>query len=332
MHKSRIFFGAITLLFILLTGCNKDKEPSEEIVVVANRAGASVSYIDAHTNQVAHLQTIPNSEPMYAVYVPEKDRVYVGDRAQSKVHVVNPVTYSIESSIDVGKGVWHMWADGKSRQLWVANDVDKSLSVIDLASGKVVATIELGIRPHDVFLTKDGSRAYVSVFTGNDNADSIYLFSTATYKKLAAKAVGKDPHLFHQSKGNRLFVPCQSGNLFVLNGANLNEITNIPLPGAHGVNISPDNKYLYVSNITGNQIYTLDAATLTLVGAPLPTLLNTPHNISLNASGKKLFLTHSGATSNSVAVYDVSNGTLTNGNIISTGANPFGITCYKREL
>jgi YVTN family beta-propeller protein len=322
----------IALLAMLISACKKDDTPTEEIVVVANRGGASISYIDASTNQVVHTQAIPGSEPMYAVYVASKDRLYVGDRAQSKVHIIDPATHTVEKSIGVGNGVWHMWADGKSRQLWVTNDLDKSVSVIDLASDVVVNTIPLGIKPHDVFLTENGAHAYVSVVTGDDSPDSVYLFSTANFKKIAAQAVGKDPHLFHQKKGNRLYVPCQSGNLFVLNGANLNEIKNIPLAGAHGVFLSPDDKYLYVSNLPGAQIYTLDLSTLALGQPPLPALLNTPHNIALNVSGKKLFLTHSGAASNSVAIYDVSNGALTNGNIVTTGTNPFGIVRYKREL
>ncbi|MBV6441040.1 MAG: YncE family protein [Haliscomenobacteraceae bacterium CHB4] len=334
MQKPQFIFrsGFFLVLLLLMAGCKKDNVPLEEIVVVANRAGSSLSYIDAQTNKVVHYQVIPGSEPMYAVYVPGKDRLYVGDRAQSKVHVINPATYSIENSITVGNGVWHMWADGKGKQLWVSNDVDKSISVIDIASGSVVATIPLGIKPHDVFVTEEGSKAYVSVFTGNDTPDSVYMFSTANYKKLAAAAVGKDPHLFHQTKGNQLFVPCQSGNLFVLNGATLKEIENIPAPGAHGVYLSPDNNYLYVSNITGNQIITVNTSTLTVSGQPVPAMLNTPHNITLNASGKKLFLTHSGAASSSVAIYDVSNGILTNGNVVTAGTNPFGLVYYKREV
>lgn len=332
MHKIPIFLKVIALLAILISACKKDETPIEEMVVVANRGGASISYIDANTNQVVHTQAIPGSEPMYAVYVSSKDRLYVGDRAQSKVHVINPATRIVEKSIGVGNGVWHMWADGKSKQLWVTNDLDKSVSVIDLTTDAVVQTISLGIKPHDVFVTENGAHAYVSVFSGNDSPDSIYLFSTANFKKLAAQAVGKDPHLFHQKKGNRLYVPCQSGNLFVLNGANLNEVKHIPLHGAHGVFLSPDDKYLYVSNITGSQVYTLDLSTLALSEPPLPALLSTPHNITLSTSGKKLFLTHSGAASSSVAIYDVSNGALTNGNIVATGTNPFGIVRYKREL
>ncbi len=332
MHQLSILFRVPVLFLVILSGCKKDKNAAEEIVVIANRGGSSISYIDAQSNQVVHTQTIPGSEPMYAVYAGEKDRLYVGDRAQSKVHVIDPATRQVESSIDVGKGVWHIWADGKGRQLWVSNDLDKSLSVIDLDAGAVVATIQLGSKPHDVFVTDEGSRAYVSVFTGNDSPDSVFLFSTATYKKLAARAVGKDPHLFHQAKGNRLYVPCQSGNLFVLNGANLDEVKNIPLPGAHGVNVSPDGKYLFVSNLPGGQLFTVNTATLSVSGAPLPALLATPHNIALNESGKKLFLTHSGAASNSVAVYDVANGVLTNGTIVSAGTNPFGLTFYKRSI
>ena len=102
----------------------------EENVVIANRNAGSISFIDANTNKVLKTLSIPGAAPMYVVYVPKKDKLYVGDVFGNKVHVIDPKTKEVENSINVGVGVFHMYADGLGKQLWVVNDVDKTISVM----------------------------------------------------------------------------------------------------------------------------------------------------------------------------------------------------------
>jgi YVTN family beta-propeller protein len=142
-----------TLLIASLTGlagCKKDntglqemQTEHEEVVVVANKAGASITFINAKNDEVMKSLSIPGSEPMYVVFVPRYDKLYVGDRQQKKIHVINPATQLVEQSISVGNGVFHMWADAVGKALWVVNDADQTISVIDLASNTVVKTISL---------------------------------------------------------------------------------------------------------------------------------------------------------------------------------------------
>ena len=342
MKNLLITFGlGMALLVMTFTACKKDDDDDdpqvkvdEEVVVVANRNNASISFINAGTNAVINQIELPGSEPMYVVYVAAKDRVYVGDRAQNRVHIINPQTKVIEGGISVGDGVFHMWADAQGKQLWVVNDVDNSISIIDLGNNNVIQTINLGIQPHDVFLNKSGTKAYVSVFSGSLLLpDSVYHYSTNTFDKLGAQAVGKDPHLFHIENNNRLFVACQSGDLYTLNGENLNEISVLPLTGAHGIFASPDQNYMYLSNITGSDLYTVNATTGAMHGSSVNAILGSPHNIVVNMAGDKMFVTHSGATSNKVSAYTISNGNIFSaGAEITTGINPFGIAYYRRTV
>lgn len=333
-----LFLGAsIPLLTI---SCNKDDsvmekdEPMyEEIVAVANRGNSSVSFIDARKNSVISTLTIPASELMYLVYVPKNDKLYVGDRAAKKVHVINPQTKMVESSINVGAGVFHMWADGLSKQLWVNNDRDKTISVIDLSTNAVIKTIAVDTSPHDVFLTKDGSTAYVSVIAGLDKPNKIYMYRTSDFTKTGEVEVGIEPHLYHLSNSNKLYAPCQiSGDLYVLNGATLAIESKKVYVGAHGIAASTDQQRIYVTNISGKQLFSMnkDAEPLTTVDIKE----NTPHNLVLNEAGTMLYTTHSGAAANKVSFYEVNNsGAITNEKIITTaGVNPFGITYYKRQV
>lgn len=336
MTKSNLL-TSVWLLALIFTfiSCNKTDiaKQYEEVVVVANRGSANVSFIDAKTNQITNKLSIPNSEPMYVVYVAEKDKLYVGDRAGKKIHIVNPTTKILEGAISVGNGVFHMWADGQGKQLWVNNDIDNSISVIDLTNNKVVKTINIGQKPHDVFLTKDGKKAYVSIINSDaSKADKVFMYSTADYNKTGEISVGKDPHLYHLSNTNTLYIPCQSGQVYSVSGSDLSLISIISFSGAHGIFPSPDQNNLFVTNISGQQIYSINAKNNTQNGSAIAALYATPHNISINEMGDKMFVTHSGASANNVSIYGINGSTISGTSTIISGTNPFGLTYYKREL
>jgi YVTN family beta-propeller protein len=339
MKKTNVIIG-LKMMFLatFFIGCSKDDDNTttktyEERVVVANRGGGSISFIDATSNQVTNTLSIADSEPMYVVYVSSKDKLYVGDRAGKKIHIVNPQTKVVESAVTVGNGVFHMWADGQGKQLWVNNDLDNTISVIDLNTSTVIQTINVGMKPHDVFLTKDATKAYVSVFNSDVTMpDKIFMYSTSTYTKTGEVSVGKDPHLFHLSNTNKLFVPCQSGQVYTLNGNDLSVTSNTAFVGAHGIFSTPDQNNVFVTNISGGQLYSINASTNIQNGTALSSLSTTPHNIVVNEAGNKMFVTHSGATATSVSTYTVNSATLTAGTTITAGTNPFGLTYYKREV
>jgi YVTN family beta-propeller protein len=305
--------------------------PIEEKVVVANRGAGSISFIDAKSNMLAKTLSIPNSEPMYVVYVPKTDKIYVGDRAGKKIHVINPQSYQVEKSIDAGDGIFHMWTDGQGKELWVVNDIDNTISVIDLSTNAITITIDIDAKPHDVFVTEDGLTAYVSVFTENTASDMVYKFSTSTYAKTGEASVGKEPHLYHLSS-NKLFVPCQSGQVYILDPNTMNIISEKDYVGAHGIFAAPDMNAVFVSNISGNQLYSINSATGEQLQNPVESSGVTPHNIVVNSKGDKMFVTHSNISVNAVSVYNLTGeGTITPSASIQSGANPFGLSYYKRE-
>ncbi|MDI9311323.1 MAG: YncE family protein [Limnohabitans sp.] len=332
---------SIFLLSFIIFSCNDDNDSVqetpitvyEEIIAVANRASSSISLIDANSNRVLNTISITGSEPMYIVYSQSKNKLYVGDRAAKKIHVINPSTKTVETSITVGNGVFHMWADGAGNKLWVNNDSDNTISVIDLNTNTVIQTINIGMKPHDVFVTKDGTKAYVSVFNSDATMpDKIFLYNATTYAKVTEANVGKDPHLFHLPTSNKLYVPCQSGQIYTLNGDDLSQISNTNFVGAHGIFASANQSTLFVTNISGAQLYSVNPTNTTINGTALSTSVSTPHNIVINEAGNKLFVSHSGATANKVTVYSINGTSLSASGTIDVGTNPFGIAYYKRKI
>jgi DNA-binding beta-propeller fold protein YncE len=322
--KKLILLSAITGI---LYGCGGGSGTLTENVIVTNRGGASLTVIDAKTDAVKQTVAIPGSEPMYVVHVKQTDRLYVGDRAQNKVHVLHPSTFNIEASIDVGRGVSHMWADAKGEQLWVANDVDNTISVIKL-SDRSVRTLSLQDKPHDVFLTADGKTAYVSLLVPNA-PDKVLIFDAQTLTQTSQVNVGEDPHLFFVEQDQKLYVANQEGGLNVFQ-RNLQPDYSLDLAGAHGIFASRSGTHVFMTNISGRQLYSLNTPSKALAEPALNLTVNTPHNLVVNGDDKKLFVTHSGAAANQVTVYNIdAQGKLSFSKALTAGTNPFGIAYYS---
>lgn len=316
--------------------CNKNKSISpsidgfEEKIVVANRNSSSISFIDVESDEITETLDLPGAEPMYVLYAPKTDRIYVGDRAKNKVYIINPDDHQIESSIDVGKGVFHMSADRDGKELWVINDIDNSISVVNLESKSVTNTIQIDAKPHDIFTSHDGATAYVSILTDDVSADKIYKYTTSSYTKNSEVAVGKQPHLYHHPS-NYLYVACESGQLFKIHGNTLAINSEKEYAGAHGITGSLAKNVIFVSNILDKSIFSINPETSDPFQVPFETPERTPHNLVLNADENRLYVTHSGESANTVSVYRVyDNNKIKYCNPIKVGDNPFGLASYKR--
>ena len=319
-----------------------------ERVVVANRGSGTISVINSKSNEVVGTFDLPadmgesTPEPMYVVHTKRWKRVFVGDRANNRVVAFDDRTYEVEGTAPAGAGVFHMWADPFGRQLWVNNDVENTTSVIDPHSMTVIATVPTpadlvasGGKPHDVIVGPSGDFAYVSVLNVAGDSDYVVQFDTSSFEEVGRAAVGKDPHLSLARQHNRLYVPCQNSNVvIVLNRYNLELITTIDVPGAHGAGMSKNGHVFYTANLPGggtNALFTIDTNLNEVIGMPTDSPFPVPHNIALTTNNRRLFLTHSGATADKVTVYGMNGGHPVPQYLdeITVGLNPFGVALVK---
>jgi YVTN family beta-propeller protein len=349
--------GGVLAIAIVLAGAGRAGAWSggwhpEGKIVVANRAGKSISVIDVKTDRVTRTYALPNNgEPMYVVYSPARagcgiderrgrSRIFVGDRANHRVLALDDDDFDIEAVIPVGAGVWHMWADPSEQQLWVAGDIDKTLTVIDTVTLEVLATIPIpaalaaaGGRPHDVILDPASRFAYITV-VGLPGPDVVVQYSTATFLEINSTVVGEDPHLSLARQNHALYVPCQNtNNVFVLDRDTLLPIADpLAVPGAHGAGMTSSGETFYTTNFSGGGVdglFAIDTATNTILGSwdTGNPVIPGPHNIALTPNDRKLYVTHSGATANQVSVYKVSqwDAVPTLSKTLTVGLNPFGL-------
>lgn len=313
-------------------------------IVVANRGSGTISIIDAESHQLTATVSLPPGanapEPMYVVNTRFPNRVWVGDRANNQVVVMDGDSFAVVKTVPCGAGVFHMWADAFGQELWVVNDIDKTCTVVDARRMKAVATIPMpedlvviGARPHDVVLDPFGFSAYVTMINVNPQFDVIVQFCTWTGEELNRAEVGKDPHVSFNWRTWEVYSPCQNSNaVLVLDACSLNITDQISVPGAHGAVTSPDGKRFYTTNIPGlgvDAVFCIDARSNGLVGMPADTPYTTPHNLALTSDGRKLFVTHSGAN-NKVSVCRIRrDGSPQLMGEVTVGNNPFGLAFVR---
>lgn len=83
---------------------------------------------------------------------------------------------------------WEPLRSGGAR-VYVSNGRSGTVSVIDVASNRVVATVEVGKRPWNMAITPDGTKLYVA----NGRSDAVSVIDTAGARRIKDIAVGKRP-------------------------------------------------------------------------------------------------------------------------------------------
>jgi DNA-binding beta-propeller fold protein YncE len=303
-------------------------------VVIANRGSGSISLIDVASDMVMETIVLPGvaPEPMYANYA--RGKLFVGDRGGNQVVVYDAKNFSMIGTVPAGNGVFHQWAHKNSKQLWVVNDVDKTATVIDTKDLSVLMTVPMpedlvmaGYVPHDVYQHPSESFAYVTML-GMDPG-YVVQFDSATFMETARVPVGDDPHLSMSKQQNQLFVASQFGNqVHVFDPVTLDEITVLDVPGAHGAWTTKDGKYFFTTNLPGggtDGIFSIDIRTLSVIDS-VNTPFAVPHNIVVTRN--KLYLTHSGGTSDKVTVWSIGKKMPVPVYLgdVTVGLNPFGLT------
>ena len=306
-------------------------------VVVADRTDQSITVIDVQTDTPTTIEMPDNGEPMYVAYSSTYNRVFVGDRANSRVVVFDADTFAVETTVGTDAGVFHMWASDGNDQLWVNNDIDNTITIIDTVTLDVIDTafapadlVASGGKLHDVIIDPVRPFAYATMIGVAGANDYVVKYSTESFDEVDRQAVGEDPHVSLARQSDLLYVPCQNSNeVVVLNRDTLDSEPSIFVPSAHGAWMSRNGKLFFTTNIAGggtDGVFEIDTQTNAVLDF-WDTPEAVPHNITSTPNGKKLYVTHSGAFSDVVSVYERQNKNEPFMQIITvtTGLNPFGL-------
>jgi YVTN family beta-propeller protein len=136
-----------------------------------------------------------------------------------------------------------------------------TVACVELATGKELAQVDVGLHPADLKLSADGRTLYVA----NANSDTVNVIDVTTHKVTETILVRPDPTLPFGSAPNGLWLAKDEKTLYVANGGN-NAVAVISLrSGKEGRSevrgfipaawypsaVTADDKYLYVANVKG---------------------------------------------------------------------------------
>ena len=204
---------------------------------------------------------------------------------------------------------------------YVADPHTSTVSVIDTASNKLVATIADGVYPWGLAITPDGSRVYVADTVSN----SAVVIDTASNKVVATVAVGNNPiGAAVTPDGSRAYVANAFANsVSVIDTADNIVVATITVgDGPYGLAFTPDGSRAYVANSQSSAfnpgtVSVIDTASNTVTGTIIVGV--NPLGVAITPDGRRAYVTNGGDFT--VSVIDTANNTVTA--TVAVGAIPF---------
>lgn len=283
-----------------------------ETLLVANQHDQSLSFIDTTSNKV--IATVPVggvtghelavSPDGKRAFVPIYGNAGVGRAGTdgSEISVIDLGTRHIVGKVDFGHGVRpHCAAFGPDGMLYVSTELDKSISVIDPRTLKIVGAIPTDQEQSHMFvLSKDGKRGY----TANVGPGTVSVLDIPARKTIAIIPISSNTQRISISRdGSMVFTADQkTPQLAVIDTATNKVKTWVLLSSAgYGTASTKDGRYLLVTLRAAKQLAVVDLKTMKVdrtidVG-------DGPSEVVVSADGKKAYVACN--FSNQIAVIDL---------------------------
>ena len=297
----------VPLLSLLFMCAQTAPNPSAGILLVANKGDNSVGIIDPVAGkQVAEVaeggvtgHEIAASPDGRLAYVPIYGNSGVGQPGTdgSNMVVIDLATRKVTGNLDFGKGVRpHCAVFGpKNGLLYVSTELERSISIIDPATLKIIGSVPTGQEQSHMFaITRDGRRAY----TANVGPGTVSVLDLEAQKTITIIPVAPSVQRISLSVDDKLVFTSDVSKpqLAIIDTATNKVKTWVPLPGlGYGSAPTADGRWLLVALPLVHQLGVVDLRTFKVVQTvELPTrpqeVIVSPDNkvayVSCDQSGK----------------------------------------------
>ncbi|HEX3830225.1 MAG TPA: hypothetical protein VHV82_23400 [Sporichthyaceae bacterium] len=219
-------------------------------------------------------------------------RVWVPNSDGHSVSEIDPATFGVIRTFDVGRNPQHVVPSWDLRTLWVNNDKGNSLTPIDALTGVVGAPVDVH-DPYNLYFTPDGKSAVVMA-----SADKQIVFrdphTMAIQQALPVPCDGVN-HADFSPDGRYMIVSCEfTPMLLKVDIVNHAVLGTLPLPGGmpQDVKIAPDGKTWYVADMNRNGLFVVDGDTFKTTGF-IETGKGT-HGLYISRDSKTMYVTNRG--------------------------------------
>jgi uncharacterized repeat protein (TIGR01451 family) len=202
---------------------------------------------------------------------------------------------------------------------YIANAGSNTVSVIDIATNIVTATVNVGSHPWGIAVTPDGKKVYVA----NMNNSSISVIDVPRKKVIATVKVGIFPiGVAFTPNGTEAYVANYgSRNITVVDTATNNVTATVNVGHQPvGVAFTPDGKRAYVTNHGSNNVSVIDTLNNTVIATV--NVVIQPAEVAITPDGTKAYVVDYGGTT--VSVIDTSNNTINA--TVNVGIQPAGVS------
>jgi YVTN family beta-propeller protein len=154
--------------------------------------------------------------------------------------------------------------EGAADTLLVANKSEATVSLLDLDSGKVVATLPTGKGPHEVAVSSDGATAVVADYGADQPGSTLTVVDVPGAKVVKTVSLGdhKRPHgILFLPGDERLLVTAEASQALLVVNLPKGEVEKVIPTGqevSHMVAVSGDGSRAFVANIGSGSITAID--------------------------------------------------------------------------
>jgi DNA-binding beta-propeller fold protein YncE len=259
----------LALSVVGLVSFGTGASPSSGWLLVANKANNAMGIIDpAAARQVAEVpeggvtghEIIASPDGKFA-YVPIYGNSGVGMPGTdgNNMIVIDLSSRKVVGNVDFGKGVRpHCPKFGPNGLLYVSTELDRTITIIDPTTLKIVGTIPTGQpESHMLAITRDGKRGY----TANVGPGTVSVLDMEARKTLAIIPVSGQVQRISLSVDDSMVFTSDvtKPQLAVIDTATNKLKTWIPMPGlGYGSATTADGKWLLIALPLVNQLAVID--------------------------------------------------------------------------
>ena len=188
-------------------------------------------------------------------------RVYVPNNDTGTVSVIDPKTFKVIRTLQVGVEPQHITPSWDLRHLYVGNVYSNSLTEIDPKTGHTGRTIHVP-DPYNLYFTPDGTQA-IDVAEGHD---TLYFYDPTTWKLQGSLPIpfnGPD-HLDFSADGTYFLISTEYSGVVIKVGLHpLKILGSVSLGGSTvDVKVAPDGKAFFVANQLRGGVSVIDPTTM----------------------------------------------------------------------
>ena len=227
-------------------------------------------------------------------------RVYVPNRADNTVSVIDPATMKVVDTFKVGLNPQHVVPSYDLTTLWVTNNAegttDGTLTPIDPKTGKPGQSVTLD-DPYNMYFTPDGKYA-INVAEARKRLDFLDPHTMKVISSLDVPGCNGINHADFTIDGRYVLFTCEFGGAI----AKIDVVNHTVVGYLHlsqggmpqDIRSSPDGNTFYVAEMMRGGVYTVDPNSFTETGF-IPTGIGT-HGLYPSRDGTKLYIANRGSS------------------------------------